>query len=124
MTTFFTREIILPSTTYGVPSGKYDGSSQDWFSDSVIAANYYGGYRSNQTFITDLSLFSGKITLQGTLNSPEYGADWFDIVTYNYIDSPDITEVLTENSIGNFVWLRARIEGFTTGTINSITVSY
>jgi len=124
MNSAYTQEIIVPSTTYGTPSGNYDGSSQDWFSKSVIGSNYYGGYRSNQTFITNLFSFSGKITIQGTLNSPEYDADWFDIVTYNYIDSPDITEVLTENSIGNFVWLRARIQGFTTGTINSITVSY
>jgi len=122
--TLYTQETLIPSTTYGTPSGNYDGSSQDWYGNAVIAANYYGGYRSAQTIITDLFSFSGKITIQGTLNSTQFEAQWFDIVTYNYIDAPDITEILTENSIGNFVWLRTRVQGFTTGTINSIKVSY
>ena len=33
-----TTETILGTTVYGTPSGNYDGSSQDWFSDAVQAA--------------------------------------------------------------------------------------
>jgi len=122
MITSYTQESLLPLTTYGVPSGNYDGSSQDWVSDSVIGANYYGGYRSTQTILITLNSFVGKITLQTTLNSPEYDADWADITTYNY-DTTAVTEVITNTVIGNFVFLRARIEGFDNGTI-LITVSY
>ena len=38
-----TTETLLNSTVHGIPSGNYDGSSQDWFSDAVKAANYYRG---------------------------------------------------------------------------------
>ncbi len=44
-----TRDTILDTTVYGTPSGNYDGSSQDWLSDPVKAANYYRGQGSIQT---------------------------------------------------------------------------
>lgn len=124
MSTAYVSEVVLPSTTYGIPSGNYDGSSLDWVSKSVIGANYYGGYRSTQTAITNLDSFVGKITIQGTLNSPEYDADWFDIAVYDFLDGTGETDVINNTFIGNFVFIRARIEGFTNGIINSITLSY
>ena len=34
------NETILGTTVYGEASGNYDGSSQDFYSDAVRAANY------------------------------------------------------------------------------------
>ena len=34
---------LVPRTVHGEPSGNYDGSSLDWYSDPVKAANYYVG---------------------------------------------------------------------------------
>ena len=71
-------QVMLDSTTYGVPSGNYDGSSLDWDSDAVRAADYYRGRGGVQTINFDLTGFQGRIKLQGTLNSDSPNANWFD----------------------------------------------
>ena len=42
---------ILSSTVYGTPSGNYDGSSQDWYSDAVQAADFFRGRGGLQTVL-------------------------------------------------------------------------
>jgi hypothetical protein len=119
----FTNESLLPQTTYGIPSGNYDGSSTAFIGNAIPAANYYGGQGSAQTAILQLTNFIGKITLQGTLNSWTEQAAWFDIDSYGDPINPT-TNTQAINMAGNFVWIRAAVTEFTGGVINSATVVF
>lgn len=118
-----TTYIILSNTVHGVPSGNYDGSSQDWASDAVRAADYYRGYGGLQTITFTVSNFVGIIHLEATLDPEPNTANWFNTYTIG-----DISTVLTDRHpvsiTGNFTWMRVRVELFETGTINSIVIAY
>ena len=118
-----TTENILTATVHGQPSGNYDGSSQDWFSDPVQAAEYYRGRGGLQTVTFSLNQFVGRIVLQATLDTEPEGASWFNIYTIGDAVTP-LTDYHPESILGNFVWIRANIQLFEAGTINFITVTY
>ena len=118
-----TTETILATTTYGVPSGNYDGSSQDWFSDAVQAADYWRGRGSAQTVFFRVTDFQGTIKITATLDTLPDTADWFEIYNYTSGGSP-LSDYHPVTLPGNFVWLRAEIQGFDGGTIDSVAVSY
>jgi hypothetical protein len=127
----FSTQTILGSTTYGVPSGPYDGSSLDFFGYSVPAANYYKGQGSTQTIILDLSNVNGIISVQASLGTLSEQASWSELFRFgNLTDTRPMapsnaqTGVFPFTQIGNYVWIRAEIIGFTAGTINSIIVNY
>lgn len=122
MTTFSTVP-VLTNVEYGSASGNYDGSSQDWHSEAVPAANYYAGYGSVQTIRYELSNFVGRITMQATLNDLPEQAQWFDISSRGDLITPD-TGVTTSTVTGNFSWIRARVEGFDAGAITLVSVAY
>lgn len=115
---------LLPTTTYGTPSGNYDGSSEDWAGDRQQAADYYGGFGDLQTVAFYLLNFQGLIRIQATLDqAPATDEDWFDVESFDSIASPT-TSNFSRNITGNFVWIRARVEGFSAGTINKLALSY
>ena len=62
-----TSETLLGETVYGTASGNYDGSSQLFYGDPVIAANYYGGlgndYEVNVKAELEIELLHQKIDL-------------------------------------------------------------
>ena len=60
-----TTYTILDTTEYGVPSGNYDGSSQDWMSPARLASNYYRGNGGVQTILFDVTDFEGTMNLEG-----------------------------------------------------------
>ena len=120
--TTFTNEALLPLTTYGTPSGNYNGTTPFFFGNSVPAANFYAGAGFGQTVLIQITGFQGNITLQGSLNDWHEQAMWFDI---EKVEVPDAdTTALTLNVEGNFVWLRAFVEDFAAGTINTANVIY
>jgi hypothetical protein len=119
----FTTETILDTTTYGIASGNYDGSSNDFNSNAVIAVNYYAGQGSIQTVTIQVTGFDGKIVLQASLNDTVESAKWFDVYEYGHDSSPR-TDYHPVSLTGNFVWMRANITNFDAGTINSISISY
>ena len=119
-----TTQTILSTTTYGVPSGNYDGSSSIWFSDAVQAADYYRGRGGVQTIRFDLSNFEGRIFLEGTLNSDSPNANWFTTYIYGDGSTIPLTDFHPATITGNFTWMRVRVEAFSGGTINSVTVTY
>jgi hypothetical protein len=118
-----TTETLLTAVTHGTPSDNYDGSSQDWFSDAVKAADYYRGRGGVQTMGFSVAEFSGTITIEATLDSDPASANWFKAITYGNA-SIVTTQTISEAVTGNFTWLRARVEQFDAGTINSVTVTY
>jgi hypothetical protein len=118
-----TTEILLTAVTHGTPSGNYDGSSQDWFSDAVKAADYYRGRGGVQTMGFSVSGFQGTITIEATLDTDPDSAAWFSTLVYGNA-STVTTQSISESVVGNFTWLRARVEDFESGTINTITATY
>jgi len=115
---------LLPTTTYGTPSGNYDGSSQDWSGDRQQAANYYGGFGDLQTIAFYLLNFQGLIKIEATLESdPTADSDWFNVSEADYTDSTESINFST-NVTGNFTWIRANVEDFTAGTITRVVMSY
>ena len=117
-----TTHVILGTTEYGVPSGNYDGSSQDWASDPVLAANYYRGRGSVQTVTFSVAGFQGTMYLEACLDQTTEAANWF--TTYTYGDGTPLTDYHPESITGNFTWMRVRVTGFDGGTINSVTITY
>lgn len=115
---------LLPTTTYGTPSGNYDGSSQDWSGPDQKAADYYGGFGQLQTVAFYLNGFEGKIKIEATLDSvPAVDADWFKVYEFNSNSSPT-TNNFSTNITGNFTWIRANVEEFSAGTITKVYMSY
>jgi len=115
---------LLPTTTYGTPSGNYDGSSQDWSGDRQQAANYYGGFGGLQTIAYYLNGFQGRIKIEATLDSdPTTDAAWFKVDELDSVNSPT-TNNFSVNITGNFTWIRANVEDFDAGTITKLYMSY
>ena len=115
---------LLPTTTYGTPSGNYDGSSLDWSGVEQKAADYYGGYGQLQTIAFYLNGFQGLIKIEATLESNPVSDDqWFKINEFDSRTDPT-TNNFPVNIVGNFVWIRANVEFFTVGTITKVTMSY
>jgi hypothetical protein len=115
---------LLPTTTYGTPSGNYDGSSLDWSGDDQKAANYYGGFGQLQTVAFYLLNFQGLIRIEATLESePAVDADWFKVNDFDST-STATTNNFSVNITGNFTWIRATVIGFEAGTITKIMLSY
>jgi hypothetical protein len=115
---------LLPTTTYGTPSGNYDGSSQDWAGEDQQAANYYGGFGTLQTVAFFLLDFQGRIRIEATLDAvPAVDADWFRVDEFDSTSSAT-TENFSRNITGYFTWIRARVEDFEAGTITKIMLSY
>lgn len=115
---------LLPTTSYGTPSGNYDGSSEDWSGDPQQAANYYGGFGGLQTIAFYLNGFQGRIKIEATLeSSPTTDADWFKVYEFDSTSSAT-TNNFSTNITGNFVWIRANVEEFSAGTITKLYMSY
>jgi hypothetical protein len=118
-----TNLTLLSNVVYGQASGNYDGSSADFVSDPVKGVGYYAGQGSIQTVWLRLQGFVGTITIQGSLNDDPTTTAWFDIDSYgDNIDPITTTHAIT--ATGNFVWLRAAVTSFDSGTIESVTVNY
>ena len=114
---------LLENIVEGIPSGNYDGSSLDFSSDPVEAAGYYQGFGNIQTVTIRLTDFRGIVKLVGTLGDDPTQSAWFDIEEFDYTSS-STTLTIAPSYTGNFVWLRADIIDFVSGTINFITISY
>lgn len=117
-----TTKTILDTTVYGEPSGNYDGSSLEWFSDAQPAANYYRGRGNAQTVSIRVTDFQGQLVIQSTLDSDPLTASWFDV--YDYDRTSSTTDYHPVNIPGNFTWMRVKVVDFSAGTIDSVTVSY
>ena len=119
-----TTQSILTNVEYGTPSGNYDGSSQDWASDAVKAANYYRGQGNIQTLAVRTTNFEGDIILEATLDADAQTATWFTTETYGDGSTAPLTNYHVFTIIGNFTWMRVGVEAFSGGTINSVTIAY
>jgi len=117
-----TQITLVNAVEYGVPSGNYDGSSTDFFSDAAQAVGFYQGQGSIQTVLINVADFAGSIITQATLSNNPESAAWFDIDTL--ATDTNTTEIRSVSTPGNFVWIRVKIQDFESGTINSVTLTY
>ena len=115
---------LLPYTTFGTPSGNYDGTTPDFHGVPVPAAAYYRAL-GVQSVRYDLTTFDGVITIEATLDSTpsEENRNWFPVYEIPH-DTPPVTANGSSDVIGNFTWVRAKVVGFTGGTINGVTLVY
>jgi hypothetical protein len=67
--------------------------------------------------------FTGTITIEATLDSDPDTAAWFDALAYGDASSV-LTQSISESVVGNFTWLRAKVQTFDAGTINLVTATY
>jgi hypothetical protein len=122
-----TTVTLLPSTTYGTPSGNYDGSSEDFIGEPQKAANYYRGRGSIQTIRWVYLGVQGLVTIQATLDNDPAESRWFDIAATgdnSTDDSTTITATYVQAVVGNFTWLRAVVTNFKDGTIEVVQATY
>jgi hypothetical protein len=117
-------ETVLDTTVHGTPSGNYDGSSQDWYSNAVQAAEYFRGRGGVQSIGITVTGFAGVMTFEATLDTLAADANWFTVLVYGDGSSVPVTDYRVETVTGNFTWIRVRVTGFEAGTINSVTVTY
>jgi hypothetical protein len=119
-----TTEVLLDRTQYGVPSGNYDGSSLNFYGDPKPAANYFRGRGPLQTIIYDLDGFVGEIFIEATLDANPAEAVWVSVAELGADSSTQFTGRYSSNLLGNYTWLRVRVEDFTDNIIRSITATY
>lgn len=119
-----TTQVLLGSTTYGVPSGNYDGSSEDWAGDAATAANYYRGRGGLQTMTITVTNFEGILDLEATLDSDPNTATWFSTYEFGDGSTMPVTDHRIVTITGNFTWMRVRVSLFSAGTINTVTMTY
>lgn len=120
-----TTQTFLSDVSYGEPSGNYDGSSMDWYSDALPAANYYRGRGGLQTVTFRVTDFVGGITVEATLDSVPDTAVWFS--TYDFGDPSTMAPFTDYHPVtitGNFTWLRLRVVDFDQGVIQFVTLAY
>ena len=122
-----TTVTLLPSTTYGTPSGNYDGSSEDFIGDPQKAANYYRGRGSIQTIRWVFRGVQAEVVIQATLDNDPADSRWFSVAAYgdgSSADSSTITDTYIQAVMGNFTWLRAVVTNFKDGTIEVVQATY
>jgi len=95
--------------------------------ESVTGSNfkgdgYYGrsdGFHTVQYAVTG---FIGDIVIQATLAIEPTEEDWFPVLNYSFVVPTDLSGV--DNFIGNYVWIRAKIETWTDGSVNSVILNH
>jgi hypothetical protein len=85
------------------------------------AAAYYLGNQDLQTLNFSLTNVTGNLVIEATLASNSASAEWFSV--YEYTANASNVSTFT-NINGNFVYLRAKVDDFSQGTINYVKISY
>jgi|TARA_B100001094_G_scaffold235868_1_gene230952 hypothetical protein len=110
-------------------------------SEKVKGDAYFGQSDGLHTITVNLNDFIGTIKIQGSLETTPSDGDFFDInlsdeeftvdvsglvtkkVLDNLIYNVSETSMKSYNATGNFVWLRADIINWQSGTISSIEMN-
>jgi hypothetical protein len=93
-----------------IPNGTLDQTGP-----ATRADGYYGFADGMHTVAFYLKNFSGRLYIEATLSDDPRESDWFPIglgnngIPYYSVDETS-TKVETFNVVGNFVYLRAKIE--------------
>jgi hypothetical protein len=124
-----TTLILLPQTVYLNPG---NGSGYTVTGNTQPAAAYYLGNRDLQTVNLSLLNVTGNILIEASLATQPQSDDWFKVYELEAnTNAPSNTAPkiasnakLYTNIEGNFVYLRAKVDNFKSGTINFAKLSY
>lgn len=122
-----TTVVLIPYTEHGVPSGNYDGSSEDFVGTPQKAANYYRGRGGLQTIRWSFDTVQAEVLIQATLDNDPTTVFWVDVASYgddSTADSTTITDTYYQTVMGNFTWLRAVVKNFNDGIIQVVSATY
>ena len=111
-----TTELLFPQTAYTNQS-LVRGAKKP-------AAAYYLGNADLQTITWNITSLTATIVIQATLATnpaEDTDNDWFPVYT---LVCNNLTQISYTNVTGNFVWLRAKIQGWSQGVVNNVKVTY
>lgn len=118
-----TTLILLPQTTW-VNTGNsavytVTGASQP-------AAAYYLGNKDLQTVNVKLSGVTGNIVIEASLATTPTSDDWFKVYELEANANANVNSNASTyyNVEGNFVYMRAKIEDFSSGIVQFVKLSY
>jgi len=121
--------ILLPATSYVNPG---NGAPYTVTGNSQPAAAYYLGNQDLQTVNMKLSNCTGNIIIEASLATAPGSSDWFKVheLIANANAAPNSAPQLASNAAvytniqGNFVYMRAKIENLSGGTVQYVKLSY
>lgn len=115
-----TTQTLLASIT---PSQSGTPIVLPYHGEKVKGCGYYG-LDDVHTIQYAVEQFVGHVVIQGSLEVAPGEDDWFDVdsITGGGPLGLSLTDVVSFE--GNFVWVRAVIESFTSGSINRIQLTY
>ena len=124
-----TTLIMLPETTYANPG---NGAPYTVTGNSQPAAAYYLGNRDLQTVNIKVTNCTGNIVVQASLATSPLERDWFKVyeLEANANATPNSIPQLASNASvytnveGNFVYMRAKVEDLSGGTVQYVKLSY
>ena len=103
------------------PQVVYNGTNTTVTGDKYPAAGYYLGKNELQTISWKFSVAAVVIKIQATLEQSPEDDDWFTVHT---VVGTGIDEIGYENISGNFVWIRAVINNFASGSVQFVRLTY
>ncbi len=97
-----------------------------YISEKAKGCGYYGQNDAMHTVQYTLGSFNGEIVMQGSLEALPTEDDWFDISDASITNQtvPGLSITTTKNFTGNFVWVRAVINQFSSGNINRVLFAH
>jgi hypothetical protein len=98
-----------------------------YYGDKVKGSGYYGQTDPVHTVqYSSSNNFTGMINIQGTLEREPTDADWYNIQGTSLGNgiTPVFNQTLSANFYGNHVWVRAVINSFISGAINSVLLTH
>ncbi len=124
-----------------------DSTVQSYTGDKFKADGFYGRADGFHTVQLNLNSFTGEVTIQGSLEVDPQSSDWFDVtlqtntsvtgtvdttgaisvgssVAITELTYSDTTSNSNFNFIGNYVWVRAIVNNWTSGTVESVMLNY
>lgn len=124
-----TTLVLLPQTNYINPG---NSSPYTVTGNSNPAAAYYLGNKDLQTVNIKLTNCTGNIVIEASLATSPTPNDWFKVyeleanasATANSEPQIASNASIYTNIEGNFVFMRAKIEEFQSGTLQFVKLSY
>ena len=122
--------ILLPQTPWNTNINS--GNPYDVVGNSQPAAAYYLGNKDLQTVNIKLNNVTGNIVIQASLATSPNNNDWFkvyELEANTNAPSGSPSKIASNTSMytnidGNFVYMRAKVDGFATGIINFVKLNY
>jgi hypothetical protein len=118
-----TSEIILSNQTH--PG---DSTSESVTGDKYKGDGYYGRSDGLHTIQYNVTGFIGTISIQATLAIDPTDDDWFDVSSTSLTSADDSSAYsngsFIYNFTGNYVWVRATVNTWTDGTVESIVLNH